>query len=97
MTVMPSLPSRRALLAALRRAEESLRVRDELLSWVFQELNSRLATLMLTVEVLTNGESDGDKAALVRLIERQVRRLGRLNATLLSAGNQAAGRRTQNG
>jgi hypothetical protein len=48
---------------------------------------------MLTVEVLTDGEGNGDKAALVRLIERQVRRLGSLHASL-PAGNQADGRRT---
>jgi hypothetical protein len=95
---MPSPPkSRRALLAALRRAEEGVKVRDELLSWIFDEVNTRLATLMLTVEVLTDGETNGDKAALVRLIERQVRRLGSINPSLLAAGNQATSRRTPDG
>jgi hypothetical protein len=94
VTAVPRPQSRRALLAALRRAEKSIQVRDELLSWIFDEVNTRLATLMLTLEVLTDGETNGDKAALVRLIERQVRRLGGINPSLLSAGNQAASRRT---
>jgi signal transduction histidine kinase len=89
--------SRRALLAALRRAEEGIKVRDELLSSILDELATRLATLMLTVEVLTDGEADGDKAALVRLIERQVRRMGSMDARVLPAGNQATSRRTPGG
>ena len=55
-------------------------MRDELLATICDELSTRLATLMLTVDVLTSGER-ADKAALVRLIERQVRRLGSINAS----------------
>jgi signal transduction histidine kinase len=95
-TVGPPRRSRRALLAALRRAEEGIKVRDDLLASIFDELSTRLATLMLTVEVLADGNCNGDKAALVRLIERQVRRMGSLNASLLT-GNQADGRRTPDG
>jgi len=80
--------SRRSLLAALRRAEEDVKVRDEFLTWLSEELSTRLSTLMLSVEALTQSEGGRDDVAMVRLIERQVRRLARLNATLISAGNR---------
>jgi signal transduction histidine kinase len=85
VTGMASDPVR-SLRAALRRAEEGVRLRDEFLATLAHELYTPLTTLTLAVSRLGEETASAETAQLARLIERQARRVARLMAELLSTG-----------
>jgi signal transduction histidine kinase len=77
------------LLVALQQAEEGIQLRDEFLALLSHQLNTPLSTLMLAAGRLSEPETHPDQVALARLIERQVRRLGRLMVELAAAADSA--------
>ena len=78
-----------------RRAQESLRLRDEFLSIASHELKTPLTSLMLQSESLRAGAASSTPESVTRkaeAIRRNVERLSRLVATLLDLSRITAGR-----
>jgi signal transduction histidine kinase len=71
--------------AALQRAREEVRLRDEFLTMFAHELKNTLATLTLALSQLGEAELDASTTALAPLVERQARSVNRLMSQLLSA------------
>jgi signal transduction histidine kinase len=80
-------------------AQDSVRLRDEFLSIASHELNTPLTSLQLQVGTLVRSLQDGDAekvqvpklAAKAAIIDRQVRRMGKLVESLLDVSRAAAG------